>query len=298
MLVSIDGSFMLHRARFVAGKNGTPTRDHTVALFMKILIRTLVQFKPRRVYIYFDRERSYHRILLYPEYKGQRKEAEGDLTFVAYKEARAFLVDELPKLGIVTVLKDGVEADDFGYLTAHIYKAEKGVHVTDDRDWFTNLFPNWFLYRPKAKELVSYEEFCKKVLHAENPRMIFLIARAIVGDKSDNIQGIKGVTFDRALEIAPRILSREDLGDGRYAKKVREKMDQVYLNIKLMAPMWVLSSQEARATLLQAEDDVNHVHTNPFDNWKAFVAQLSPQVHYELSRLIFDYNHLVRGFVY
>ena len=152
MILSIDGSFVLHRARFVVASKGVPMRDDIIALFMNMLMKLFQQFPTSHVYIYFDRERSRHRLKLYPEYKGQRKEDEGDLSLVAYNLARDFLVKNLPDLGITTILEDGIEADDFGYLVAHTY--DSGIHVTDDRDWFGSLFPGWSLFRPMANETV------------------------------------------------------------------------------------------------------------------------------------------------
>lgn len=294
-VLSIDGSFALHRARSVAGKNGTPTRDHTLVIFMQILIRTCLQFAPTHVYIYFDRERSYHRLELYPEYKGHRKEVQNDLTLIAYKEARAFLVSALPPLGFVTILQDGIEADDFGYLIAHTYQHHTGIHVTDDRDWFANIFESWSLYRPKAREFISYRQFCDLVSDTEKPRMIYLIARAIVGDKSDNIPGIKGVPWKQALILAPHILAGRDLGEGPYADKIRDKLKFIWDNVHLMTPIWVLRSDEAWATLEDAEHLVSTDHTQPFQVWRNFYGLINAECQRELMRLTMDYNSIAMG---
>lgn len=295
-IASIDGSFMLHRARFVAGKNGTPTMEHTVALFTNILIRTLLHLTPKKVYIYFDRERSYHRTALYPDYKGQRKEDENDQTLTAYKLSREFLVSALPSLGFITVLKDGIEADDFAYKVA--YSNAPGIHVTDDKDWFGNLFPGWSVFRPKAKEFVSYEKFVSLVNNGENPRMIYLIARAIVGDKSDNILGIRGIPWDEALSLAPRILSRQELGDSKYAKKVQENMPQVRKNITIMSPVWTVQSTDVHEALQQAEESVSTDFSNVFLLWHDFCEKIplkGPQQ--DVFRLLCDYTHITQNFV-
>lgn len=292
-LLSIDGSFMLHRARFVVANKGTSSRDAVVALFMNMFMRLLIQFKASHVYIYFDRERSRHRLKLYPDYKGHRKEEEGDLSLVAYKLARDFLVEILPTLGFTTVLEDGIEADDFGYLTAHTY--EQGIHVTDDKDWFGSLFPGWALFRPKANEYITYQDFCEMVSHHENPRMIYLIARAIVGDKSDNIPGIKKVKWEEALLLAPRIFLRQDLGDERYAQRVFDNLDQVRHNISIMTPMWVLRSEEAQAALKAAEEKREQNLSSPFVPWKRFYEQLDSFFQRDMVRLSLDYNVVVKG---
>ena len=297
MIISIDGSFLLHRARFVAGKNGTPTRDHTISIFMSILLRTLGQFRPSKVYIYFDRERSYHRLKLYAAYKGHRKEDENDLTLVAYKLARDFLTEKLPKLGFITVLRDGIEADDFGYITA--YKYAPGVHVTDDRDWFNNLFPNWSLFRPKANEFISYEQFCRMVSHTDNPRMIYLIARAITGDRSDNIPGIRGVPWEQALRLAPDVFARKELGHDKYAKKVREGMDLVRYNMNIMTPIWVIQSGEVLDALREAENEITRDFSSPLILWKSFYERLEEEEpQRDMKRLVLEYKSLVKRLSY
>ncbi len=296
MILAIDGSFALHRARFVAGKNGTPTRDHTVAIFMAIILRVLRQFTPSRVYIYFDRERSYHRLKLFPDYKGHRKNDVEEPSRIAYNISRDFLAEILPSLGFITILCDGIEADDFSYMTA--YKYHPGVHVTDDRDWFGNLFPGWSLFRPQAKELISYEQFCTMVHNIENPRIIFLIARAIVGDKSDNIPGTRGVPWEQALLLAPSIFKRTNLEDTRYAKKVLANMEQIRHNINIMTPMWVMQSKEAILAFENAEAQVTKSFVNPLNMWKTFCDNLKGDPKRDIVRLSFDYTSIVQGFSY
>ncbi len=296
-IASIDGSFALHRARFVAGKNGTPTMSHTVAIFIKILFGILHQFHPSKVYVFLDRERSYHRLQLYPDYKGHRKEDADDPTLVAYKEAREFLLRVLPTLGFITVLKDGIEADDFAYMIAHSY--ESGVHITDDRDWFGNLFPGWSLFRPKANELISYDQFCTLVSHIDNPRMIYLIARAIIGDKSDNIPGIRGISWTQALSLALHIFNHTDCSGEKHGKKVLDKLDFIRYNIRIMTPVWILNSEEALVTLQEAEALVTKDFSHALLQWKSFYDQLeNRESQREMMQLAFEYNTAVRGFSY
>jgi len=298
MIASIDGSFFLHKSRFVAKKNDTPTRNHTILIFMRMLLNTLKPFPFTRVYIYFDRARSAHRLQLLPTYKANRKNEERDPSRIAYEEAREYLVTALPQIGFITVLEDQVEADDFAYLIAYGY--EPGIHITEDRDWFGNLFPNWHIFLPRTNNLVSYTKFCNEIVQkTEKPRLIYTIARAIVGDRSDNIVGVRGVTWKNALPLAQRMVAREELGSDKHAKKVLENMDRVRQNINVINPVWVLHSDEAHTALLRAEQAVLPPQNGSLPTWREFCTPLEVEgLQGEFVRLWRDYNSIAGRLVY
>ena len=274
MILSIDGSFMLHRARFIAEKNEDITRAKMVLLFMRSLMTVLDQFTPTKVYVYFDKGRSKHRREILEAYKAQRVKDPDCPIQQTYDASRDWLHEYLPTIGIISVLEEGIEADDFAYLVAATNSP--GVHVSDDKDWFVNLFPGWHLFRDKAGELHSYEDFCKLVNNNENPRLVYLATRAMVGDKSDNIYGVRGIGWKTAEQLAPKILNKEDLGNSARARAVNEHMDIVKRNMAVMNPIWILHSDEARGILEEAEEKVSTVR-RPMDAWKAFGTELDPE---------------------
>ena len=293
MILSVDGSYMLHRARHVSGKNDTPTKGHVVLLFMRLLIGVAEKFNPDQIYVYFDRGRSVHRRQIHEKYKAQRKRDPDDLTLVAYEEARTFLVEHLPSLGVISVLEDGIEADDFAYLLAATNDGP-GVHVSDDKDWYLNIFPNWHLYRAKADELVSYEDLCTLVESEENPRLIYLMTRAMIGDKSDNIAGLRGFGWKTALPLATKLINKEPLGDGAKAKSLDKGMKIVKRNMSVMNPSWILHDENAKAIINEAEQKVVAVE-NPLESWVAFVNLLDSEHKAALMNFWNRYNRLARS---
>ena len=294
MIVSIDGSFMLHRARHVVAKEDNPTMDQMVCIFLRLLINTVDQFNPSSIYAYFDKGRSKHRTEILEQYKGNRKKDPDCPVQQAYEQARDFLHENLPSLGIISVLEEGIEADDFAYLLAHDNTPEPGVHISDDRDWFLNLFPGWYLYRAKADELISYEDLCNIVDCTVMPQMVYLITKAMVGDQSDNIPGVRGVGWGTAVKLAPKILNREDLGSSSKAKLVNKNIEVVKRNMCVMSPTWISHSEEAREILREAVDRVQKVSI-PIVTWKKFSELLTLDYRSEFMGLANKYNKVIKG---
>ena len=87
---------------------------------------------------------------------------------------------------------EGVEADDLiGYTSASsIYKGWQKVIVSSDKDFFQLCDDETVVLRPIQKEVLNKNSILEKYkLHPSN----FALARAIAGDKSDNLPGVQGV---------------------------------------------------------------------------------------------------------
>lgn len=293
MILSIDGSFMLHRARFVAEKQEIPNWDYVVYLFMRSLIVSAEGFSPKAIYVLWDKGVSTHRSKILPEYKAHRTRDPDDLGYKAYKEARDFLHGNLPQLGIVSVLTEGIEADDFAYLIAS--QNERGVLVSDDRDWYLNIFPRWILFRPRANEKITYKDLCD--LTAENtwPRITYLISKALVGDQSDNVPGINGIGWGYAKKFAPLIVNKKPLGNGVKAKLVEDNMKLVRKNMALMDPSWILHSDYAHKELKEAEGNTP-ILENAVQEWRDFNSKLPKRKNYEFKSWWHRYHSIARKF--
>ena len=84
-----------------------------------------------------------------------------------------------------------VEADDvIGYVTQYSkFKEHQKVIVSSDKDFFQLCNGNTILYRPIQKTILNEARVTEEYgIHPNN----FALARAICGDKSDNIKGIQG----------------------------------------------------------------------------------------------------------
>jgi len=102
------------------------------------------------------------------------------------------LVEYYNQTPIIQFMFDGTEADDIiAYIAQmkELQAAEKLI-VSSDKDFFQLLGPRTVQYRPIQKEVLNEKSILDKFnIHPAN----FAMARAMEGDKSDNISGIEGL---------------------------------------------------------------------------------------------------------
>jgi DNA polymerase I len=119
---------------------------------------------------------------------------------------RLRLGEYLQDLPVYQMSIPDVEADDvIAYLTKMFSEDEK-VIVSNDKDFFQLLGDKISIFSPTKKEF-----FCPEKVHeifGVYP-VNFAIARAIVGDDSDNLKGIKGIAFKKLVKLFPFMTQSE-----------------------------------------------------------------------------------------
>lgn len=112
------------------------------------------------------------------------------------------LMEMLNEMPVMQLVHDGVEADD---IISHVvqmshYRGWQKVIVSSDKDFFQLCDDETVLYRPIQKKFVNklriLEEFS---IHPTN----FALARAMAGDKSDNLDGVRGVGLGTVSKRLP-----------------------------------------------------------------------------------------------
>tara|TARA_R100001594_G_scaffold135678_1_gene177525 strand:+ start:255 stop:1229 length:975 start_codon:yes stop_codon:yes gene_type:complete len=102
------------------------------------------------------------------------------------------LIEYYNQVPIIQFMFDSTEADDIiAYLSnmKELEGAEKLI-ISSDKDFYQLLDGKTVLYRPVQKEVLNENAILKKFdIHPSN----FAMARAMEGDKSDNIDGIEGL---------------------------------------------------------------------------------------------------------
>jgi len=152
------------------------------------------------------------------------------------------LMEYLNKMPVIQLLLDKVEADDIiaVFSTHKKFDEHHKVIVSSDKD-FIQLLVNekTILIRPVADEILN----CKRVItqfkiHPKN----FALARSIVGDKSDKIDGIYGIGLKTVAKTFPfleqdKIYKISDLMENikKIPKKEQKKAHiEVFKNGKLL----------------------------------------------------------------
>lgn len=215
-LMLVDGHYFLHRVMHLDSFTIMRTRSgrKTGGVYGVITsIRSSLERFPtvRRCVITWDTDRSRRRLSLCPEYKANR-DPKSEREAAEQREYYSMLDDQLDllqaniqKLGIRQVLLDGREGDDILGWTARESDSET-VIATEDKDMLQLVNETTHVYQPLKEVLVTLENFrevtgCRKEL--------FLLSKALEGDKSDNISGIPQVgktTVDKIIDRANLVL--------------------------------------------------------------------------------------------
>lgn len=102
------------------------------------------------------------------------------------------LMELLNEMPVIQLMNDGVEADDIISYVVQLphYEGWQKIIVSSDKDFFQLCDDETILYRPIQKKFVNKPRILEEYsIHPDN----FALARAIAGDKSDNLPGAKGV---------------------------------------------------------------------------------------------------------
>ena len=199
----IDMFNMFYRAWIVdpsLSVNGHPIGGLKGSL--KILQKLMRETQPNRVFICWDGPGgSQRRRSINKNYKEGRKPAKvnWDTSFLspeAKEENRKWqqvrLIEYFNYMPVCQLLLPSVEADDivsFVSTSQHL-KGWQKIIVSSDKDFYQLLTAETILYRPIQKQLLNEKDILEE--HKIHPQNMAL-ARAIVGDKSDNLPGIPGV---------------------------------------------------------------------------------------------------------
>lgn len=121
---------------------------------------------------------------------------------------RIRLGEYLNDLPIHQVIVEGIEADDAIAYLCKYYAKERKVIASSDKDFIQLLNENTIMYNIQKKAYVTSPDAYRE--HKIHPRN-YALARALVGDKSDNIKGIKGIGFKTLFKLFPFFLNKEKI---------------------------------------------------------------------------------------
>tara|TARA_R110000824_G_scaffold234072_2_gene422554 strand:- start:2958 stop:3929 length:972 start_codon:yes stop_codon:yes gene_type:complete len=202
-IMIIDGLNMFLRSYIVVpqiSKDGHPIGGTTG--FLKSLQKLTREIKPTKIVVCWDGPYgSRKRKQKNPNYKEGRKPIRLNRNFKVLSEQEEQenkiwqmyrLVEYLNNFPVIQLLADEVEADDIiSYICRYSgYKDFQKVVVSSDKDFFQLLDSKTILHRPIQKVFLNqYSIVDEYGIHPNN----FALARAIVGDISDNLDGIPGI---------------------------------------------------------------------------------------------------------
>jgi DNA polymerase I len=213
-LMLIDGHALVHRAfHAVRDDLSTSSGELTNAVFgfTSIVLKEIGDLRPSHVVIAFDRPVPTFRHKEYAEYKAQRPPTPSALVS---QFARVRQVAEALHFTIYEV--DGFEADDvLGTLSLQADVRDLDtVIVTGDLDAVQLVSDHVSVLTPGRgmTETTVYDEARVRERYGVGPEQI-PDWKALVGDTSDNIPGVKGVGAKAATDLLSRYGTVENLYD-------------------------------------------------------------------------------------
>jgi len=212
-IVLVDGNNLLFRSYYATAYTGNIMRTSkgvpTNGLFgfVNMINKIIHEEEPLYIMVAFDIGKTF-RHDVYGEYKGGRIETPDDLK-VQFPIAKKIL----EAMGIVYLEKEGYEADDIiGTFAKMIDNSVDytGLIVSSDKDLLQLISDKVSVKLLKSKDYVMMNENSFFDTYGIKPiRMIDL--KALMGDSSDNIPGVKGVGEKTALKLLCEYESLENL---------------------------------------------------------------------------------------
>lgn len=213
----VDSMNMFLRSFAVIGSTNTQgTHIGGMIGFLRSLAYTVNLVQPTRVICIFDGQgNTTNRKNLYPEYKGNRKlkritnwNSFDDLAdeSASMSQQMVRLIDYLQQLPISIMTLDKLEADDMiGYLAP---KFDNSIIVSADQDFLQLCSDTIQVYSPIKKKFYGPKEVYDEMgLWPHN----YINYKVLMGDKSDNVPGIKGLGDKKLLKLYPEIFTEEKI---------------------------------------------------------------------------------------
>ena len=183
--------------------------------FMKSLGFAIRSFKPTRVVLVFDgKGGSQRRRKIYKEYKANRKpptrlNRQYDMTTDEQEKENmkwqlVSLVEMVECLPVSILALDNIEADDaIAYFSELVTKKDgTSIIYSTDKDFLQMVSDSVKLYNPVKKKTFDVDVVLETYgVHPNN----FIFYRSLLGDKSDNIDGIRGAGEKTVLKFIPEL---------------------------------------------------------------------------------------------
>ena len=226
-LLCIDGNSIMNRAyygiRILTNSKGICT--NAITGFMNIYLKELDEVHPDCVAVAFDLRAPTFRHKANASYKANRKGMPDDLA-----QQMPYIKELLKLLGVRTVECEGYEADDIlGTLSkAAADSGNECFILTGDRDSFQLVSDRVTVRLAGTKETKVYTPERIMEEYGVSPRQMIEV-KALMGDTSDNISGVKGIGEKTALSLIQQAGSVEklyaDLDAVTMTKSVRAKIE-------------------------------------------------------------------------
>ena len=202
-LILVDGNNLLFRSYYATAYNGNFMKNSkgfpTNGLFgfTNMINKILEEEKPTHIIVAFDKGKTF-RHEKYKDYKAGRIEMPDEL-----KQQFPVAKELLTKMGITYYEIENYEADDIIGTFAEFCENDPeytGTIISSDKDLLQLVTKTVNIKLLKSKDYIRYTEESFKQEWGIDPINIIDL-KALMGDSSDNIKGVKGIGEKGALKL-------------------------------------------------------------------------------------------------
>lgn len=274
----VDGTNNFYRSYIVdpsLSSNGAPIGG--VKGFFKILQKLCREMKPDQIIICWDGAGgSQKRRSISKSYKEGRKPIRLNRTDRILTEGQETenkiwqqhrLIEYLNETPVIQMMLEGVEADDLISLAVQDskYRGWNKIIVSSDKDFYQLCDDETVVHRPIQKQIKNKPRIVEEFgIHPRN----FALARAIAGDKSDNLPGVGGVGLATIAKRLPFLIEDRDVTIDEVVEfcesverqlkvhvAVSENKELITTNYSIMQLYWPMISVQGRAKIRYALDN-------------------------------------------
>ena len=225
-ILAIDGNSIMNRAFYGIKALSTSKGEYTNALtgFMNIYLKELEAVQPDCAAVAFDLKAPTFRHKADAAYKANRKGMPHELAL-----QMPLIKEILADLGVKTLECEGFEADDIlGTLSEIFGGGDECVILTGDRDSLQLVSESCTVRLATNRETVVYTPDKFREDYGLEPIQLIEL-KALMGDSSDNISGVKGIGEKTATALIKEQGSVEQLYENLDSMKltpsVRKKLE-------------------------------------------------------------------------
>ena len=206
----VDGN-NLFKIGFHGVKDYFHNGNHIGGLFH--FINTLRKFIDEqnfdKVVVFWDGEESRSmREVLYPKYKMNRKLVFEDPIYISYLYQKNRVKQYLEEMYVRQIEVQGIEADDLMAEYCRISENETKLIFSSDKDLTQLISERVSLYSPSLRATFKNGDKIK-LNDFEFPHENILTIKIMMGDKSDNIEGIQNLGEKTLVKLFPEVLEKK-----------------------------------------------------------------------------------------
>ena len=240
-IILVDGNNLLFRSYYATSYSGVIMKNSkgfpTNGLygFINMINKIIEEEKPNYILVAFDKGKTF-RHEKYSEYKAGRREMPEELK-LQFPKAK----EVLDAMGIKHFEIDNYEADDIiGTLAKTVDMEDEFIAtiISSDKDLLQLISKEVEVKLLKTKGFIRFDEKTFKDTYGTTPiHMIDL--KALMGDASDHIQGVKGIGEKTAINLLTKYQSLDNVYEhlneigGKTKEKLEQGKDDAYMSYDL-----------------------------------------------------------------